>query len=83
MVHHRRDPSNCKVAIVMGITNPDNPVHTGSRLILVPMDAPGLTIRAQHSLHESLRDRGHCELHFKDVRVPASNLLAEEGSASR
>jgi acyl-CoA dehydrogenase len=71
---------NCKVAIVMGVTNPDNPVHTRQSMILVPMDAPGLTIVRNIPFMNLNEIEGHCELHFKDVRVPAGNLLAEEGS---
>jgi len=49
-------------------------------MILVPMDAPGLTIVRNIPFMNLFEIEGHCELHFKDVRVPASNLLAEEGS---
>ena len=71
---------NCKVAIVMGVTNPDNPVHTRQSMILVPMDSPGLTIVRNIPFMNLNEIEGHCELHFKNVRVPAANLLAEEGS---
>ena len=71
---------NCKVAIVMGITNPDNPVHTRQSMILVPMDAPGLTIVRNIPFMNLNEIEGHCEMVFKDVRVPASNLLKEEGA---
>jgi acyl-CoA dehydrogenase len=71
---------NCQVAIVMGVTNPDNPVHTRQSMILVPMDAPGLTIVRNIPFMNLNEIEGHCELVFKDVRVPAGNLLGEEGS---
>jgi acyl-CoA dehydrogenase len=71
---------NCKVAIVMGISNPDNPAHTRQSMILVPMDSPGLTIVRNIPFMNLNEIEGHCELVFKNVRVPATNLLGEEGS---
>ncbi len=70
----------CKVAIVMGVTNPDNPAHTRQSMILVPMDSPGLTIVRNIPFMNLNEIEGHCELVFKEVRVPATNLLGEEGS---
>jgi acyl-CoA dehydrogenase len=70
----------CKILIVMGKTNPDAPKHLQQSMILVPMDTPGLT-RVRDLPVFGYQDReGHCELRFEDVRVPASNLLSEEGS---
>jgi len=71
---------NCKIAIVMGISNPENPAHTRQSMILVPLDAPGVTIVRNVPFMNLNEIEGHCELVFKDVRVPARNLLAEEGS---
>ncbi len=71
---------DCKVAIVMGIVNPDAQPHRRQSMILVPMDSPGLTIVRNIPFMNLNEIEGHCELHFKDVRVPAGNLLAEEGS---
>jgi acyl-CoA dehydrogenase len=70
----------CKVAIVMGVIAPDAPAHRRQSMILVPMDAPGLTVVRNIPFMNLNEIEGHCELVFKDVRVPASNLLAEEGS---
>jgi acyl-CoA dehydrogenase len=70
----------CKVFIVMGKTDPDAPRHLQQSMILVPRDAPGLTI-VRHLPVFGYQDReGHSELRFEDVRVPASNLIGEEGS---
>lgn len=70
----------CKVLIVMGKTDPLASRYLQQSMILVPMDSPGLT-RVRDLPVFGYQDReGHCELLFTDVRVPASNLLSEEGS---
>ncbi len=70
----------CKILIVMGRTNPDNPVHTQQSMILVPRDTPGIRVK-RHLPVFGYDDapHGHGEVEFKDVRVPASNLLLGEG----
>ncbi|MBU6328804.1 MAG: acyl-CoA dehydrogenase family protein [Acidobacteria bacterium] len=69
----------CRVAIVMGKTDPDAPTYRQQSMVLVPMDTPGLTI-VRDLLVFGYNDReGHCELRFDDVRVPVTNLLGEEG----
>jgi len=71
--------ARCQVAILMGKTDPDAPVHRQQSMVLVPMDAPGLTnVRALPVFGYQDRE-GHCELVFEDVRVPVTNLLGEEG----
>ncbi len=69
----------CKVSIVMGITDPDaDPYHQQS-MVIVPMDAPGVTIERE-PLVFGYQDRGgHPQIHFDHVRVPRSNLLGEQG----
>jgi acyl-CoA dehydrogenase len=69
----------CKIAILMGKTNPEGPRHLQQSMVLVPMDTPGLTnVRALPVFGYQDRE-GHCELLFEDVRVPITNLLGEEG----
>jgi acyl-CoA dehydrogenase len=69
----------CRVAIVMGKTDPDAPPHRQQSMILVPMDCPGLTNLRNLPVFGYTDNEGHCELLFEDVRVPADNLLGEEG----
>jgi acyl-CoA dehydrogenase len=69
----------CRVAIVMGKTNPDAPAHLQQSMVLVPMDTPGLTNLRNLPVFGYQDNEGHCELVFEDVRVPADHLLGEEG----
>lgn len=72
---------DCKILIVMGKTNPDAPKHRQQSMVLVPRDTPGLHIkRGMHVFGYSDADHGgHAEVVFEDVRVPADNLIGEEG----
>jgi len=69
----------CQVFIVMGKTDPDAETHRQQSMILVPRDTPGLTIERDISIFGYHDQHGHCEVVFRDVRVPATNLLAGEG----
>lgn len=69
----------CKLAIVMGKTDPEAAPHRQQSMILVPMDTPGLTNVRNLPVFGYVDNEGHCELTFEDVRVPASSLLGEEG----
>ncbi len=72
--------SECKIAIVMGKTNPDAPRHQQQSQILVPLDTPGVSIeRALHVFGYDHAPKGHAEIVFDNVRVPASNLILGEG----
>ena len=72
------DP-RCKILIVMGRTNPDAASHQQQSMILVPVDTPGVTIVRSTSVFGWQDQHGHAEIIYDNVRVPASNLLAEEG----
>ncbi len=72
---------NCRVMILMGKTDPDNADrHRQQSMIIIPMDTPGVTIERNIPIMSHHSPEGHCEITFKDVRVPASNLLGGEGA---
>ena len=72
------DP-RCKILIVMGRTNPDAASHQQQSMILVPVETPGVTLVRSTSVFGWQDQHGHAEVIYDNVRVPASNLLAEEG----
>jgi len=72
---------SCAVFIVMGKSDPENPDrHRQQSMILVPRDAPGVTI-LRHVTTFGYADApfGEAEIAFDGVRVPAENLLLGEG----
>ncbi len=74
------DP-RCKIMIVMGKTDPNASRHQQQSQILVPKDTPGVTIvRPMKVFGSDDAPHGHAEVLFENVRVPASNLIGEEGS---
>jgi acyl-CoA dehydrogenase len=73
---------NCKFAIVMGISDEGDSVSPQSRhsMVIVPLDTPGVRIvRNVPIMHHYALD-GHCEVVFRDVRVPRQNLIGEVGA---
>ncbi len=70
---------NCKILIVMGKTDPDAHSHSQQSMILVPIDTPGIDLVRNITVLNHHASEGHCEIVFRDVRVPASNLLGSEG----
>ena len=71
--------SRCKVAILMGKTDPEAPTHLQQSMVLVPLDTPGVVIERALPVFGYQDREGHCEISFTDVRVPVTNILGEEG----
>src|SRR2546421_4082522 len=73
------DP-RCRIAIFMGKSNPAAAKHQQQSMILVPMDARGVTVRRMLNVYGyDDAPHGHAEVIFDNVRVPASNMLLGEG----
>jgi len=73
------DP-RCKLAIVMGKTDPDANAHQQQSQILVPLDTPGIeVVRMLPVFGYDGAPHGHGEVVLRDVRVPASNIILGEG----
>ncbi|MFD3532593.1 acyl-CoA dehydrogenase family protein [Streptomyces sp. NPDC058664] len=73
---------DCKIFIVMGKTDPDGPdPRRQQSMILVPRDTPGVEVRRAMRVYgyEDHSHGGHAEVLFDGVRVPAANLIGEEG----
>jgi acyl-CoA dehydrogenase len=72
---------HCKIMIVMGKTDPENPNrHIQQSQILVPMDTEGVNvIRGMTVYGNDDAPEGHAEIVFDNVRVPTSNLILGEG----
>jgi len=70
----------CKIAIVMGMTDPRAEPHQRQSMVLVPLDTPGVKVERALSLFGyDDAPHGHAEVVFENVRVPASNILLGEG----
>jgi len=74
------DP-RCKILIVMGKSDPGAERHRQQSMILVPRETPGVNVkRGMHVFgYTDGPHGGHAEVEFRDVRVPAGNLIAGEG----
>ena len=73
------DP-RCKLFVVMGVTSPERKEpHKRQSMVLVPAGTKGLTVVRNLPVMNELHPQGHCEIAFDNVRVPAANLLGEEG----
>lgn len=73
---------NVKFCIVMGLSDlaEDADPHKRHSMIIVPMDAPGVSVMRNLPLLNHHSPEGHTETDFDAVRVPAANLLGEEGA---
>ncbi|MEV6639007.1 acyl-CoA dehydrogenase family protein [Amycolatopsis sp. NPDC051371] len=72
------DP-DCELIILMGVSDPDAPTYRQQSMVLIPRDAPGVTVLRDLPMFGYTDRLGHGEVLFENVRVPASNLLGGEG----
>lgn len=72
------DP-RCKIMILMGKTDPSAPPHLQQSMVLVPLETPGVELVRSLPVFGYSDQHGHCEIRLTDVRVPAANLIGEEG----
>ncbi|KAJ3279519.1 hypothetical protein HDU76_009483 [Blyttiomyces sp. JEL0837] len=73
------DP-RCKIYILMGKSDRKAETHRQQSVILVPADTPGITVvRPLTVFGYDDAPHGHCEIAFKDVRVPFENMVLGEG----
>lgn len=70
----------CRFAIVMGVTDPDAPIHQRQSMVIVPLDTAGLRIERNIPVMHHTSPEGHCELVLRDVRVPVANLVDRQGA---
>mmetsp|Transcript_10351 Transcript_10351/g.18252 ORF Transcript_10351/g.18252 Transcript_10351/m.18252 type:complete len:338 (+) Transcript_10351:3-1016(+) len=70
----------CKIAILMGKTDPTGPSFKQQTMFLVPMDSPGITlVRPMQTLNDEEAPKGHMEILFENVVVPLDAVLGGEG----
>lgn len=75
---------NCRLAVVIGhadsIPGGDEDTHHAHSIVLVPMDTPGVVVERNIPVMDHQALEGHCELVFRNVRVPADHLLGDPGA---
>ncbi|WP_280474866.1 acyl-CoA dehydrogenase family protein [Nocardia farcinica] len=70
---------NCRVLIVMGKTDPTAPAHRQQSMMVVPIDAEGVTVVRNLPVFGYIDREGHAEVLFENVRVPLADVLSGEG----
>jgi len=73
---------NCAFAIVMGVSDqrPDADPHRRHSMVIVPLDTPGVEVVRNVAIMQHLAPEGHCEVLYRNVRVPLDALLGVEGA---
>jgi acyl-CoA dehydrogenase len=71
----------CKIAIVMGVSDPDAPKYARHSMVLVPLDTAGVDIERSTTVYgyDDGPHGGHGVIHYDHVRVPRENLLGPQG----
>ena len=71
---------HCRFVIFMGLSDAQAEPHRRHSMVICPLDAPGVHIeRMLPVFHDHDEPSGHGELHFADVRLPASNIILGPG----
>lgn len=71
---------NCKIAIFMGLSNPEAVKHAQHSMVLIPLDTEGVTIKRMLPVFGTYDPPyGHGEVSFENVKVPKSNLIGGLG----
>lgn len=72
----------CRLLIVMGVSDPDAPPHRRQSIVLVPRDTPGVHVVRGLDVFgfDDGAHGGHAEIVFDDVHIPAANLLGDRGA---
>lgn len=70
---------DCAFLIVMGKTDAEADAHRQQSMIIVPLNTPGVELVRNIPVMHHIAPEGHSELLLRNVRVPASNLLGQEG----
>ena len=70
---------DCRIIIVMGKTSFEGASHRQQSMVLVPREAPGVDVIRNITTMNHHSAVGHCEVVFRNVRIPSENLLGEEG----
>jgi acyl-CoA dehydrogenase len=75
---------DCRLLLVVA-RNADagRDAHHAHSIVLVPMDAPGVDIVRNIPVVHHTAPEGHCEIVFRQVRVPADQLLGGWGEGFR
>ncbi len=71
--------AHCTVLIVMGKTDPTAATHRQQSMMVVPIDAPGVTVVRNLPVFGYSDREGHAEIAFDDVRVEAKDVLKGQG----
>jgi len=72
--------AHARVLIVVAVTDPNAPRHRRVSMLLVPIDHPGVSVVRSVPVFGHVSGPGECEVLFREVRVPARNLLGAEGA---
>ena len=70
----------CRLALVMGVSDPDGHPYRRQSIVLVPMDTPGVEVEHSSAIFGYQERGGHATIRFDDARVPAANLLGDRGA---